>query len=74
MQLERVHQQHGADPSTRERPTPEGRAAGPGRLLLPVRQQIGPNVQLLTPTHPTEPEPRRAKWEAAQPITIGDNV
>ena len=36
--------------------------------------QIGPNVQLLTPTHPTEPEPRRAKWEAARPITIGDNV
>jgi maltose O-acetyltransferase len=36
--------------------------------------QIGPNVQLLTPTHPTEPEPRRAKWEAAQPITIGANV
>jgi maltose O-acetyltransferase len=36
--------------------------------------QIGPNVQLLTPTHPVDPEPRRAKWEAAQPITIGDNV
>jgi maltose O-acetyltransferase len=36
--------------------------------------QIGPNVQLLTPTHPLEPEPRRAKWEAAEPITIGDNV
>lgn len=36
--------------------------------------QIGPNVQLLTPTHPVEPEPRRHKWEAAQPITIGDNV
>ncbi len=36
--------------------------------------QIGPHVQLLTPTHPTEAEPRRAKWEAAQPITIGDNV
>lgn len=36
--------------------------------------QIGPNVQLLTPTHPTDPEPRRAKWEAAGPITIGDNV
>jgi maltose O-acetyltransferase len=36
--------------------------------------QIGPNVQLLTPTHPVEPEPRRAKWEAAEPITIGDNV
>ncbi|WP_245155119.1 sugar O-acetyltransferase [Nocardioides sp. 1609] len=36
--------------------------------------QIGPNVQLLTPTHPVEPEPRRAKWEGAKPITIGDNV
>jgi maltose O-acetyltransferase len=36
--------------------------------------QIGPNVQLLTPTHPLDPEPRRAKWEGAQPITIGDNV
>jgi maltose O-acetyltransferase len=36
--------------------------------------QIGPYVQLLTPTHPLEPEPRRAKWEAAEPITIGDNV
>ncbi|MGY1742620.1 MULTISPECIES: sugar O-acetyltransferase [unclassified Blastococcus] len=36
--------------------------------------QIGPNVQLLTPTHPVEPQPRRDKWEAAEPITIGDNV
>jgi maltose O-acetyltransferase len=36
--------------------------------------QMGPHVQLLTPTHPTEPEPRRAKWEAAAPITIGNNV
>ena len=36
--------------------------------------QIGPNVQLLTPTHPVEPGPRREKWEAAKPITIGDNV
>ncbi|MEJ7832085.1 MAG: sugar O-acetyltransferase [Nocardioides sp.] len=36
--------------------------------------QIGPNVQLLTPTHPVEAEPRRQKWEAAQPIRIGDNV
>ncbi|MGY1602244.1 sugar O-acetyltransferase [Geodermatophilus sp. SYSU D00815] len=36
--------------------------------------QIGPNVQLLTPTHPVAPEPRRAKWEAAESITIGDNV
>ncbi len=36
--------------------------------------QIGPHVQLLTPTHPIEPGPRRAKWEAAKPITIADNV
>lgn len=36
--------------------------------------QIGPNVQLLTPTHPIDPGPRRDKLEAAEPITIGDNV
>jgi maltose O-acetyltransferase len=36
--------------------------------------QIGPNVQLLTATHPLEPQARRAKWEAALPIVIGDNV
>ncbi|MBV7673626.1 sugar O-acetyltransferase [Streptomyces halstedii] len=35
---------------------------------------IGPNVQLLTPTHPLEPQPRRDKLEAALPITLGDNV
>ncbi|WP_344805929.1 sugar O-acetyltransferase [Microlunatus ginsengisoli] len=36
--------------------------------------QLGPNVQLLTPTHPIDPQPRRDKLEAALPITIGDNV
>jgi maltose O-acetyltransferase len=36
--------------------------------------QIGPNVQLLTPTHPVDPGARRDKWEAASPIAIGDNV
>jgi maltose O-acetyltransferase len=36
--------------------------------------QMGPNVQLLTPTHPTDPEERRTGVEAAGPITIGDNV
>jgi maltose O-acetyltransferase len=36
--------------------------------------QIGPNVQLLTPTHPLEPGLRRDKWEAAEPISIGSNV
>lgn len=36
--------------------------------------QIGPNVQLLTPTHPVEPQPRKEGWEGAEPITIEDNV
>lgn len=36
--------------------------------------QIGPNVQLLTATHPLEPGARKDKWEAAEPIVIGDNV
>jgi len=36
--------------------------------------QIGPSVQLLTPTHPIDAEARRAKWESARPIAIGDNV
>lgn len=35
---------------------------------------MGPNVQLLTPTHPLAPDTRRDKWEAALPITIGNNV
>lgn len=36
--------------------------------------QIGPNVQLLTPTHPIDPDLRRERLEAAKPITIGNNV
>ncbi|MFW6773091.1 sugar O-acetyltransferase [Nocardioides sp. CPCC 205120] len=36
--------------------------------------QIGPNVQLLTPTHPVAPGPRRDKWEGGSAITIGSNV
>ncbi|GAA2927356.1 sugar O-acetyltransferase [Streptomyces thioluteus] len=36
--------------------------------------QIGPNVQLLTPTHALDPERRRAGWEKALPVTVGDNV
>lgn len=35
---------------------------------------MGPNVQMLTPTHPLDPDTRRDKWEAALPITIGNNV
>ncbi|GAA4575030.1 sugar O-acetyltransferase [Micromonospora coerulea] len=44
------------------------------RITIGADVQIGPNVQLLTATHPVEAKPRRAKWEAAEPITIGDNV
>lgn len=44
------------------------------RITIGADVQIATNVQLLTPTHPVEPEPRRAKWESASPITIGDNV
>ncbi|NDK32646.1 sugar O-acetyltransferase [Nesterenkonia haasae] len=35
---------------------------------------IGPNCQLLTPTHPLEAGPRRDKWESAEPIILEDNV
>ncbi|MFE9853134.1 sugar O-acetyltransferase [Streptomyces sp. NPDC005576] len=44
------------------------------RITIGEDCQIGPNVQLLTPTHPVDPQPRRDKLEAARPITIGDNV
>jgi maltose O-acetyltransferase len=44
------------------------------RITIGEDCQIGPNVQLLTPTHPVQPRPRRDKLEAALPITIGDNV
>ena len=44
------------------------------RISIGADVQIGPNVQLLTATHPVEPAARRDKWEAAEPITIGDNV
>ena len=36
--------------------------------------QIATSVQLLTATHPIDPEPRRLGWESAEPITVGDNV
>ncbi len=44
------------------------------RVTIGDDVEMGPNVQLLTATHPLEPERRRAKWECAEPITIGDNV
>lgn len=45
-----------------------------GRVRIGADVQVGPNVQLLTPTHPLDPEQRRTGLEAAEPITIEDNV
>jgi len=45
-----------------------------GRVTIGADVQIGPNVQILTPTHPLEPELRRSGAEAAEPISIGDNA
>ena len=36
--------------------------------------QIGPNVQLLTATHPLDVGRRREGWEGSAPITICDDV
>jgi maltose O-acetyltransferase len=36
--------------------------------------QIATCVQLLTATHPVDPEPRRLGWEYGEPITLADNV
>ena len=36
--------------------------------------QIATRVQLLTATHPVDPQPRRNGWEYGEPITIADNV
>ncbi|WIK64182.1 sugar O-acetyltransferase [Gleimia hominis] len=44
------------------------------RVTIGKNCQIATNVQLLTALHPLEVEPRKARWEAADPITIGDNV
>lgn len=45
-----------------------------GRVDIGDDVQIGPNVQLLTATHPIEPSPRLENWEGSQPISIGDNA
>lgn len=44
------------------------------RITIGEDVQIATHVQLLTATHPLEAGPRRDKWEAAEPITLGDNV
>ncbi len=49
-------------------------ALDPAPIVIGDHAQIGPNVQLLTPTHPLDPDLRREGWEAAGPITLGHNV
>ena len=49
-------------------------ALDPAPITIGDHVQIGPNVQLLTPTHPLDPALRRDGWEAAGPITVGHNV
>jgi len=44
------------------------------RITIGSDVQLGPNVQLLTPTHPLDAGQRREGWEAALPITLGDGV
>lgn len=42
------------------------------RVVIGAQCKLGPNVQLLTATHPIEPEARLAGREFARPITIED--
>lgn len=46
----------------------------PAPITIGAACQIATRVQLLTATHPVDPEARRGGWEYARPITIGDNV
>jgi maltose O-acetyltransferase len=43
-------------------------------IRIGVACQLATHVQLLTATHPIDPEPRRLGWESGEPIAIGDNI
>ena len=45
-----------------------------GPITLGDAVMLGPNVQLLTASHPLDPARRRAGWQRAAPIVIGDNA
>ncbi len=49
-------------------------ALDPGTITIGSDVQIGPNVQLLTATHPLDADLRRSKWEGAEPVAVADNV
>lgn len=44
------------------------------KITLGACCQIATRVQFLTATHPIDPVTRRAGWEFAEPIALGDNV
>lgn len=44
------------------------------RVTIGDRVFCGPNVQIYTASHPTDPAPRGQGWEDAFPITIEDDV
>jgi maltose O-acetyltransferase len=43
-------------------------------IILGDDVQIGPAVQIYTPTHPLDPEVRRSGLEGARPVRVGSNV
>jgi maltose O-acetyltransferase len=45
-----------------------------GPVVIGDDVQIGPGVQLVTPTHPLDPDERRSGVEWGAPITIGDGA
>ena len=45
-----------------------------GKVTIGDDVQVGPNVQILTATHPLDAETRRAGWESQKPISIGSGV
>ncbi|MCW2618497.1 MAG: putative acetyltransferase, partial [Modestobacter sp.] len=45
-----------------------------GRITVGDFVQIGPNVQLLTATHPLDAGRRREGWEGSEPLTVSDDV
>jgi maltose O-acetyltransferase len=44
------------------------------RVTIGDDVRIGPNVQLLTPTHPLDPATRRTGLQAGAPITVADGA
>jgi maltose O-acetyltransferase len=46
----------------------------PAPIAIGHDVQIATNVQLITATHPVDPEERRARWELASPVTVEDGA